>query len=54
MSVIITEDLAAKNVESGKDESGLGQWSWIRLQGKGGVTVRLILVYRLCSLQLGS
>eukprot|EP00957_Ditylum_brightwellii_P112629 8585530-Ditylum_brightwellii.AAC.1 len=34
--------------ESGRDPSGLGRFSWHLLRGKGGVTIRVMPVYRPC------
>jgi hypothetical protein len=35
-------------IESGKDSTGLGRWSWSRYRGKHNVTLRIISAYRPC------
>ena len=41
-------EAAAARVSSGKDESGLGRWSWILFQGANDHKTRVISAYRPC------
>jgi hypothetical protein len=38
--------LSYRVIKSGVDSSGLGCWSWIRFQGKQGITLQAVTVYR--------
>jgi hypothetical protein len=33
---------------AGGDPSGLGRWTWARVQGKGGIVLRYVSVYCSC------
>jgi hypothetical protein len=39
-------DGAARVVEQGKDNTGLGRWAWTKYQGKDGHAVRVVAAYR--------
>jgi exonuclease III len=40
------DDTVHRISQSGTDNSKLGRWSWIRLQGRQGVSVRIVTIYR--------
>ena len=47
--VILTRNNAASRVmESGKDDSGLGRWVWVRYRGRNGIVTCIICCYRPC------
>jgi hypothetical protein len=48
VGMIVTDDASHKVCEQGRDETGLGRWTWVRLQGKDGVKVRILTAYRPC------
>lgn len=33
-------------IESGKDPRKLGRWTWIKLQGENGISIRIVTIYR--------
>lgn len=39
---------AHRVIETGRDKSNLGRWSWIKLQGKNNIKLRVITAYRPC------
>ena len=43
-----TDDVTHRITATGKDPTGLGRWCWTQFQGKNGVKVRTISVYRPC------
>jgi exonuclease III len=45
-AIIIRGNKANRVVQMGKDPSGLGRWSWVRIQGFGGKTLLIISAYR--------
>ena len=45
--MILTDNMAHRVIETGKDSIELGRWTWIRLQEKNRY-VTLLLVYRPC------
>jgi hypothetical protein len=46
VGMIVTDDAAHKVCEQGRDDTGLGRWTWVRLQGKDGVKVRILTAYQ--------
>jgi len=46
--VLTVNQLSHRVMHSGGDASGLGRWSWVRLRGKEGASVRIISAYRPC------
>jgi hypothetical protein len=39
-------NLSHRVIESGKDPRKLGRWTWLKLQGKNGINIRVITIYR--------
>ena len=37
---------ATRRFESGKDETGLGRWVWMKFRGRNGMVLRTITAYR--------
>ncbi len=50
MGVAVFNRLAHHAQKAGNDPTGMGRWSWIRLQGKGNHITQVVALYRLCSL----
>ncbi len=48
VGLISTDDVTHRITATGKDPTGLGRWCWTRFQGKNGVKVRMVSVYRPC------
>ena len=48
VGVVAADDVVHRITEQGRDESGLGRWAWLRFQGRQGVKIRVISVYRPC------
>ena len=48
VGMIASEEVTHRVIETGKDPTGLGRWCWMRLQGRNGIRVRIITVYRPC------
>jgi hypothetical protein len=48
VGLMSTDDVTYRITATGKDPTGLGRWCWTRFQGKNGVKVRTISVYRPC------
>jgi hypothetical protein len=48
VGVLAADDVVHRIIEQGRDESGLGRWAWLLLQGRRGVKIRVISVYRPC------
>jgi hypothetical protein len=48
VGLMSTDDVTHRITATGKDPTGLGRWCWTRFQGKKGVKVRTISVYRPC------
>jgi hypothetical protein len=48
VGLMSTDDVTYRITATGKDPPGLGRWCWTRFQGKNGVKVRTISVYRPC------
>jgi exonuclease III len=46
--IILKGKIKHYNKGSGGDPTGLGRWTWIRLQGKGGVVFRYVSIYCPC------
>ena len=44
-AIIARGEMALRNMGIGQDSRKLGRWSWIRLRGKDGITLRVVLVY---------
>ena len=42
------DHLATTVTDTGNDESGLGRWSWVKVEGKAGHVTRIISAYRPC------
>ena len=38
--------VSSRVIESGKDKSGMGRWTWTRYQGKNEQTIRIAVAYR--------
>ena len=43
------DNLSMRVVKVGEDESGLGRWSYITLEGQGGRKITFITAYRICN-----
>ena len=43
------DNLSMRVIKAGEDESGLGRWSYITMEGQGGIKVTFITAYRICS-----
>ena len=43
------DNIATRTVKSGEDDSGLGRWSFITLEGQDGRKITFITAYRICS-----
>jgi exonuclease III len=41
-----TNDTVSRINDNGTDKSKLGRWTWFRLQGRQGITLRIVSVYR--------
>jgi hypothetical protein len=48
VGIVATKEIAHRNITTGKDPTNLGRWSWIRIQGKEGQSVRIATAYRPC------
>jgi hypothetical protein len=48
VGMITTEEVTHRVIATGKDPTGLGRWCWMQLQGRNGIRIRLISVYRPC------
>ena len=46
--ILVVDKFSHRALRPGTDESGMGRWSWIRLHGKAGHTLRIIAAYRPC------
>jgi hypothetical protein len=44
--ICMTDEGVSGVLGTGTDTSGLGMWSWIRLQGKEGRTIRISTTYQ--------
>jgi hypothetical protein len=51
---LIMSSLTSRVMSRGYDDSNLGRWSWIRLQGRGNSHIRVISAYRPCISQNGA
>lgn len=47
--MIATDKVTHRVIASFKDPTGLGRWCWMRFQGRNGIRVRIISVYRPCN-----
>ena len=47
-STIALNECASRVTSTGADETGLGRWSWILLEGKSNIKVRIITAYNPC------
>ena len=47
-ATILHDQLEGKVINSGRDYTGLGRWSWYRIQGKPGCRSRVVTAYALC------
>ena len=48
VGIIAVDDTSHRVILQGRDETGLGQWAWLKLQGRQGVTIIAVTVYRPC------
>jgi hypothetical protein len=48
VGILAADDVVHRIVKHGRDESGLGRWAWLKLQGRQGTRIRIISVYRPC------
>jgi hypothetical protein len=48
VGILATDEVAHRVVAQGKDPTGLGTWTWVRLQGRNGTCIRIITAYRPC------
>jgi hypothetical protein len=49
-TVILSINNAASRVmDSGKDDTGLGRWTWTRFRGRNGIVTRIVCAYRPCA-----
>jgi hypothetical protein len=48
VGIVTNQDLSSRIIERGWDPKQLGQWVWIRIQGKEGHIARLATAYRPC------
>jgi hypothetical protein len=48
VGLISADEVTHRITSTGKDPTGLGHWCWTRFQGKNGIKVRTISVYRPC------
>ena len=39
VGLMAVDDVAHRVVLQGRDESGLGRWAWLKLQGRQGITI---------------
>ena len=46
--IFVTDELSHKVLSTGRDPTGLGRWSWIRLKGNNCI-IRVVTAYRPCS-----
>ena len=46
VGAILSDNATHRCLESGEDPSGLGRWTWSKLQGKGGMILRIVTAYR--------
>ena len=46
VGIFANKEISHRIISSGKDPTNLGRWSWIRIQGKEGHTVRIATAYR--------
>lgn len=46
------DNLSMRVVKVGEDESGLGRWSYITMEGQGGRKITFITAYRICAGQM--
>jgi hypothetical protein len=49
VGLLSTDEVTHRITDTGKDPTGLGRWCWTRFQGKNGIRVRIISVYRPCN-----
>ena len=47
-SVVVTEDHAHRVIDRGSDPLKLGRWSWVLIQGKGTMKLRVVSGCRPC------
>ncbi len=50
VGITITDEMAHRVVETGKDPYGMGRWAWSRIRGQEGVHTRTVSVYRPCQI----
>jgi hypothetical protein len=48
VGIIAVDDSSHRVTLQGRDESGLGRWAWLKLQGRQGVSTIVVTVYRPC------
>ena len=49
VGAIASEEVTHRVIATGKDPTGLGRWCWIHFQGRNGIRIRTIAVYRPCN-----
>jgi len=47
-ALVAMNEVSFRMCEHGKDPRQLGRWTWMRFNGKNGVTTRVVSVYRPC------
>ena len=48
VAIKATDQVAHRVSATGHDESGLGRWTWMSIQGKGNHLLRIVTGYRPC------
>jgi len=46
--IVVLNTLSHKALKPGRDDKGLGWWSWVRLQGHSGHILRIVSAYQPC------
>ena len=46
--VILTADMKSRMASKGADPTKLGQWTWVRIEGKAGKSTVFVSAYRPC------
>ena len=47
--IISTNIYANRRMEEGRDNTGLGRWTWVKYRGKKGLNLAVVSVYRPCN-----
>ena len=45
VGIVAMDDTAHRVIERGKDPTGLGRWTWVLLEGKQHIRMRIITAY---------